>query len=305
MIFRLPSSIQPEGTMRWILLSFFAFLGFEVGSLRAKSPSPLPKVQTNIVYGKAGEKELKLDMAKPEGKGPFPVVVCVHGGAWRMGNKRDLQDLLPYLAKRGYVGVSIGYRLAPDAVFPAQIEDCKTAVRYLRANAEKYGIDKERIGAMGFSAGGHLVALMGLADASAGFEGTLYPNESSKVQCVVDYFGPTDFADYAKDESAQRSTFIPLMGAKYEERPELHDKASPVNYVNKAAPPFLIFHGTKDWLVSHEQSRKLNDKLKKAGASVEYVEIPNESHGWGGEVGKATTKKMMDFFDANLKKRAQ
>ncbi|WP_020474260.1 alpha/beta hydrolase [Zavarzinella formosa] len=261
------------------------------------------KIETNIVYGKAGDRELKLDMAVPPvGKGPFPVVVCVHGGGWRMGNRKDMHPWLPVLAERGFVAVSVGYRLAPDYQFPSQIEDCKTAVRFLRANAEKYHIRKDRFGVMGYSAGGHLVALMGLTDAKDGFEGKQYPEESSIVQCVVDYFGPTDLAAFGKDDTAQRSMLSPLMGGSYKEKAADHDKASPITHVKKDAPPFLIFHGTKDWIVPIEQSRMLADKLKKAGANVTYVEVPDESHGWTGKAGKETTSKTIEFLKDYLMK---
>src|SRR5262249_4168776 len=145
----------------------------------AEPKSKIP-VETDIVYAKVGDKELKLDLARPpEGKGPFPVVVLFHGGGWRMGNKRDVRGWLPFLAEHGYVEASVGYRLAPDYTFPAQIEDAKTAVRFLQANAEKYGIDKERFAAMGWSAGGHVSCLLGLTGEKAGFEGKEYSKESS------------------------------------------------------------------------------------------------------------------------------
>lgn len=260
------------------------------------------KVETDIVYGKAGDRELKLDLCRPEGTGPHPCVVCVHGGGWRMGNKRDLRNWLELLAGRGYLAVSVGYRLSPDHIFPAQIEDCKTAVRYLRSHAEKYQLDRNRIGAMGYSAGGHLVLLMGLTDAKSGFEGRLYPDQSSNVTCVVDYFGPTDFAAYKDDDSAQRSMIGPFLGGKFTEKPEVHKKASPIEYVRKEVPPILIFHGTKDWVVPIEQSRNLKAKLSQAGASVELIEVPNEGHGWEGKPLRTTTDATLDFFNKHLKK---
>lgn len=264
---------------------------------------PKAKIETDIVYRTVAKTEVKLDLCRPtEGKGPFPVVMCVHGGGWRMGNKRDLHSWLEALSRQGYVGVSVGYRLAPDHKFPAQIEDCKTAVRFLRANAAKYNIDKERIGVMGYSAGGHLVCLLGLTDSKAGFDGPDYPKESSAVQLVVDYFGPKDFASYAKDDAAQRSMLGPLIGAKYNDDPKAHERAAPLNYVNKATPPFLLFHGTKDWMVPVEQSRQFYDKMKKAGANITLVEVPDESHGWTGEPQRRTNRQTFDFLADHLKK---
>ena len=139
------------------------------------------------------------------------------------------------------MAASVGYRLVPDYTFPAQIEDAKTAVRFLRANAAKYGIDKDRFAALGYSAGGHLACLLGLADETCGFEGKGCPEESSRVQAVVDYFGPTDLTGFAKDASAQRGIFGPLIGAKYPENPKAHERASPdqVRVESRPAVPDL------------------------------------------------------------------
>lgn len=288
-------------TRNWVV-SFAGLLCLCPLSFSAE-PKSKALVQTDIVYTKVGDKELKLDLAKPtEGKGPFPVVVLYHGGGWRMGNKRDVRSWLPFFADCGYVAVSVGYRLAPDFTFPSQIEDAKTAVRFLRANAEKYQINKDRFAAMGWSAGGHLSCLLGLTDEKAGFEGTEYLRESSRVQAVVDYFGPTDLAGFAKDATAQRGMLGPFIGAKFDENPTAHEKASPIKYVSKAAPPFLIFHGTKDLVVPIEQSRQLAAKLKEVGVSAKLVEVPGEGHGWNGPAGVETTEETIKFLDEKLKK---
>jgi acetyl esterase/lipase len=285
------------------MIQRFFFAGVLLSAFAASAFGQSPKVEADVVYGKAGDRELKLDLCRPTtGKGPYPAVVCLHGGGWRMGNKKELRGWLELLAERGFVAISVGYRLAPDAVFPSQIVDCKTATRFLRANAAKYDIDKSRIGAMGFSAGGHLVCLMGLCDSKCGFEGELYADQSSDVQCVVNYFGPADFAGFKDDASAQRSMIGPFIGAKFDEKPDLHKKASPVEYVKKEAPPMLIFHGTKDWIVPIEQSRQLKEKLKARGASVELIEVPDEGHGWQGQKGLDTTRATLEFFAKHLKK---
>jgi acetyl esterase/lipase len=259
--------------------------------------------ELDVVYAKSGDKDLKLDLARPTGgKGPYPCVVCLHGGGWRLGNKRDLREWIRFLAGEGYVAASVGYRLAPAHTFPAQIEDAKTAVRFLRANAAKYQIDKDRFGALGYSAGGHLACLLGLTDESCGFEGKECPGESSRVQAVVDYFGPADLTAFAKDASAQRGMIGPFIGAKYDEKPEAHERASPIKYVSKNAPPFLILHGTKDGIVSIDQSRRLAGKLKEAGVSVRLVEVADEGHGWGGKAGADTTGETIRFLHEKLKK---
>jgi acetyl esterase/lipase len=263
---------------------------------------PKPALDLDITYAKVGDKELKLDLAKPEGKGPFPCVVLFHGGGWRMGNKKDVRSWLPFLAEEGYVAASVGYRLVPDATFPAQIEDGKTAVRFLRANADKYGIDKNRVAAMGWSAGGHLACMLGLTDPKCGFEGKECSDQSSRVQAVVDYFGPTDLAAFGKDELAQKGVLAPFVGKRYADDPAAHEKASPVKYVTKDAPPFLIFHGRKDWVVPIEQSRELAEKLRDVRVPVKLVEVPLEGHGWDGKANGETTRETLKFLAEKLKK---
>ena len=261
------------------------------------------KPDLDITYARAGDKELKLDLARPaEGKGPFPCVVLFHGGGWRMGNKKDVRSWLTFLAKEGYVAASVGYRLVPDATFPAPVEDAKSAVRFLRANAEKYGIDKDRFAAMGWSAGGHLACLLGLTDPKCGFEGKECSDQSSRVQAVVDYFGPTDLAAFGQNELAQKGMLAPFIGSRFADNPAAHEKASPVKYVTKDAPPFLIFHGTRDWVVPVEQSRLLAEKLKDVGASVKLVEVSGEGHGWEGKTNAETTRETVRFLAERLKK---
>jgi acetyl esterase/lipase len=282
-------------SIRWAVVALVAVVA-PVGA------EPKPALDLDITYAKAGDKELKLDLAKPEGKGPFPCVVLFHGGGWRMGNKKDVRSWLPFLAEEGYVAASVGYRLVPDATFPAQIEDGKTAVRFLRANAKKYGIDKDRVAAMGWSAGGHLACMLGLADPKCGFEGKECSDQSSRVQAVVDYFGPTDLAAFGKDELAQKGMLAPFVGKRYADDPAAHEKASPVKYVTKDAPPFLIFHGTKDWVVPIEQSRELAEKLKDVHVPVKLVEVPGEGHGWDGKANGETTRETLKFLAEKLKK---
>jgi len=219
-----------------------------------------------------------LDIYLPdEGEGPFPVIAVIHGGAWMMGDKRDVQQL-PMLEgrKRGYAVVCIGYRLSWEAIFPAQIFDCKAAIRFIRGNAERYGFDPRRIAAWGGSAGGHLSALVGtsagvkdLEDLSMGS-----PDQDSSVQAVVDWFGPTE--DFLKmdeelkasgsgvpDHSTPGSPESMLLGRLITEVPELVRWVSPMTYVSANTPPFLIQHGLKDQLVPVEQSIHFVAALEK------------------------------------------
>ena len=177
-------------------------------------------------YAVAGGETLRLDFAAPPGPGPFPLVVCLHGGAWKVGTRKELslpvlwtdfgvggalprpapglvgrhhadsQSLLDYLSERGYAAASVSYRLAPAHKFPAQVVDAATAVRYLRANAAGFRIDPDRVAVAGFSAGGHLAGLLGTADRVPEFAGPLYPEQSAKVKAVLNYFGPADLTLY-------------------------------------------------------------------------------------------------------------
>ncbi len=279
-----------------VIIAIFCFAGF------ARTADKI-KTESDITYSKVDNQELKLDIAYPDGKGPYPAIVCVHGGAWHFGKRTDLDWMPRWFVPEGYVVVTISYRLLPEGKFPAPVEDCKTAVRWLRADAEKYHIDKDRIGAVGFSAGGHLVCMLGVTDSKDGFDGKQLPGYSSKVQAVVSFFGPTDLSLFGGDFAAENTTFVPMLGATYKDKPELYRKASPITYVKRNAPPFLFMHGTKDWLVPIEHSRKMMDKLKEAGGKPEIFEVKDEGHGdWNRARWQQTMAACVKFFDEHLKK---
>jgi acetyl esterase/lipase len=273
--------------------------------LYADDKQPEVCTERDLVYGKGGDKELQLDLAMPkEGDGPFPVVVCIHGGGWRGGKRQDMSKTIEVLAGRGYVAVTPSYRLAPDAKFPCQIEDVKAAVRWLRANAKTYKIDPDHIGAIGFSAGAHLACLLGVTDKDDGLEGKGgNGDQSSRVHCVISFFGPTDLTREDWSKEIEDNILIPFLGGTIKDKPEQYKKASPVTYVKKNAPPFLFFHGDKDKIVGVEQSKILCDALKKAGGSAKVEVIEGEGHGWAGEKLKDSVEKMVAFLDANLKKK--
>ena len=178
------------------------------------------RVERDLVYGKGGAVDLQLDLATPaQGKGPFPAVVCIHGGGWRGGSRQQLDGLIKVLAKRGFVAATVSYRLTDKAAFPAQIEDCKAAVRWLRANAEKYRIRADAVGAVGFSAGAHLASLLGTADKSAELEGQGgNADQSSRVQAVVSFFGPSDFTVKTWDKKVEDFFLVPFFGGTFEEK---------------------------------------------------------------------------------------
>jgi acetyl esterase/lipase len=180
-------------------------------------------VEENITYGKAGDTELKLDLARPQGEGPFPAIVFIHGGGWSGGSRQAYRGQIQEAAKRGYVAATISYRLmkfdekkkqttTAAPIFPAQIHDAKAAIRWVRANAKKYHVDPDRIGVTGGSAGGHLSLLVGLTDPASGLEGESgNPEQSSRVQAVVNYFGPTDMV-FCYEKSSVAWIFRLFMG---------------------------------------------------------------------------------------------
>ena len=270
-------------------------------------------VEEGITYGKAGDTELKLDLARPEGDGPFPAIVFIHGGGWYQGSRQGYRRQIEEAAKRGYVAITISYRLmqfdeskkettSATPIFPAQIHDAKAAVRWLRANAKKYHVDPDRIGVTGGSAGGHLSLLVGLTDPAANLEGDSgSPDQSSRVQAVVNVFGPTDMA-FCDERSSVAWIFRLFMGGTPHEAAERYKAASPINYVSADDPPVLTLHGDQDALVPVEQARKLDEKLKAVGASHTLMVFEGQGHGFGGEYQQKAEKATWDFFDEHLKK---
>lgn len=247
------------------------------------------EVKRNLTYAEVDGRSLKLDIYLPEeSKTPRPLIVWVHGGAWRAGSK-DRCPAKSFVSK-GYVVASISYRLSQVARFPAQIQDCKAAIRWLRANAKKYQIDPKRVGVWGSSAGGHLVALLGSSGDVKEFD-TLgeHRNESSRVQAVVDFFGPTDFLQMNAhalpgsrlDHDAPNSPESLLIGGPIQKNKEKVARANPITYVSKDDPPFLIVHGDKDPLVPLHQSQLFYQALKNANVSVELKVVKGAGHGFG------------------------
>ena len=269
----------------------------------AQAPPAAIQIENSLTYGKGGDTNLLLDLAMPaQGDGPFPAVVCIHGGGWRGGKRQDLSQIMKTLASRGFVAATISYRLAPEAKFPAAVEDCKAAVRWLRANATKYKIDKDHIGAVGFSAGGHLVCMLGVTSKEDNLEGSGgSPGQSSSVQAVVDFFGPTDLASADWSEDVRTRAVAPFLGDTVANKPDLYRKASPISYVKAGAPAFLILHGTEDPTVSIEQSRNFAKKMQENGGQVKVIEVAGAGHGWGGDQMLKSTEETVKFLNTQLR----
>jgi acetyl esterase/lipase len=258
----------------------------------------------DVEFGTGGETKLKLDIARPSSAGKaLPCIVVIHGGGWRGGNfKLHVPQIFDF-AKHGYVSATVQYRLVPTARWPAQIEDVKCAVRYLRANADKYGIDSSRFGAIGFSAGAHLSMLLGTMDKQDGLEGTGgNSGPSSKVQAVVSYFGPTDLAQTDFPEVVNGMLYD-FLGGQRQERADAFKAASPVNYIDKEDAPILHFQGTKDRLVPFAQAYLLSDAMTKAGLPGRVELLQGADHGWGGVELARTIAASKTFFDEHLKKQ--
>ena len=255
-----------------------------------------------IEYAAAGDEHLQLNLARPKGEGPFPAVLCIHGGGFRAGNRESYDALCKKLAARGYVAATATYRLAPKHPFPAAVHDVKAAVRWLRANAAKYQIAPARIGVTGGSAGGHLAQFLSVTAGVAQFEGDLgNRDQSSAVACVVNYYGPSDLTkSYGK--SVDAAEVLPLfLGGNLEQARHRHILASPLYWVTPEAAPTLCIHGTEDKYVAHEQAEWIVERLQAADVEAELLTLEGAGHGFKGADQEKAEAAMFAFFDRHLK----
>jgi acetyl esterase/lipase len=281
---------------------------------KAQPPPVVPEgveAHRDLAYVKNGHARQVLDLFIPmEAGGPLPVVVWIHGGAWSAGDKSGCPPLRVGYTQRGYAVASLNYRLSQHASFPAQIEDCKAAIRWLRANAKRYNLDAARIGVWGSSAGGHLAALLGVTGDVKIFDVGAHLDHSSAVACVMNDFGPTDFLQMdahgprgaAAGHNGPNSPESRLIGGQITlpENKAKVERANPVTYVSNGDAPFLINHGDEDGTVPHHQSELLFDALKAADVPVRFNTVKGGGHGAG--FGGAQLEVMRrDFVDMHLK----
>lgn len=305
---------------RVAVLLVVAFCSIAEAAPDATRPArkPLPPgvlADFDVKYVPDGDPSQTLDVYYPEKTAdkPVPLLVWIHGGGWYSGSKAER----PYVGRvnNGYIFASVEYRFSQKAVFPAQAQDCQAAIRWLRANAKKYNIDPNHIGVGGLSAGGHLVAILGVTGGKHIFP-AIGGNEdqSDRVQAVCDLYGPTDFntvyeQSHVKDGVKtmwswnQGDPYSRLIGGKMGagQNKQKCDEASPVNYVSKDNAPFLILHGDRDRAVPYEQSVELADLLTKAGVEVTLQRLPGSDHGGPAFNLMPVHYLVRDFFDKHLK----
>lgn len=298
-----------ESNLRYRLFLIIGFF-FSIAACQSLpenfDKNKLGTVGRDVTYCTMDGVDLTMDIYYPTTKEKqWPVIVYVHSGGWTSGTKAVGMVDKETLQEAGFLLVSVEYRLAPTYKFPAMIEDVKCAVRFLRAHADEYNIDPERFGAIGLSAGGQLVSLLGLTDQTAGFDVGEYLNYSSQVQAVVDICGVADLTPpFTKTLFFDR---MEVFGT-FDDRDPIFAKASPVSYVTPGAPPFLMFHGEFDTTVPPKQSMRLLNHLDVSGVEAELVLVKNADHSFLSANGKPIDpsleeieNKIVSFFEQKLK----
>jgi acetyl esterase/lipase len=303
---------MPKHTSPLETIAFAIFFSLGTGLLLAQQPPPNQApddvaLLRSVPFGKGGDQTLVMHILRPKvlPKDPMPVLVYIHGSAWGRDNKDLAIARLIATAQQGYFGATIQVRTTTEAVFPAQIEDAKCAIRFLRAKAEEYHLDTERIGVWGDSSGGHLAALVGTTADVKELEGKGgWPEYSSRVHAVCAMCPAVDFLapDWPERHciGPNGPAFRLLGGDPRTEKRELSRKASPITYVNKACPPFFIVHGDNDTTVPYSQGQRLLDSLKKAGVQAALHTIKGGNHGAVHQQDKIVVK---EFFDMQLKRK--
>jgi acetyl esterase/lipase len=264
--------------------------------------NPLSSVQQDVPYGTVGDHPLLLDIYQPseQSSAPRPAVVLIHGGGWTSFDKSTMHTMGMFLARCGFVAFAVDYRLmhGNENLWPAQLDDVQRAVRWVRANAAKYGVDADHIGAFGHSAGAQLAALLGMEDTRDNSDSAL-AKYSSRVQAVVEVSGPSDFT--AHRDADDNAFLVTFFGGDYAAHSKVWQDASPVFHVSKNVSPFLIMHGTQDTDVPLAQSQELADKLRQAGASVKFVTVEDVHTFQTPEARKRLALETQAFFTQYLR----
>jgi len=260
--------------------------------LAVPAPGGEPEILKDLVYAEPGGDRLQLDLAIPDGPGPHPTILFIHGGGWREGARQHAWGAVQDALRAGFAAASPSYRFAPGHVWPAQLDDVRSALRWLRANASKHRLDARRIGACGWSAGGHLSLMLGLAAPAAG--------DDARVEAVVNFFGPTDLTRDVFNDAVDK-ILADLTGGSREAKAAAYRDSSPVTHVSPGDAPVLTFHGTKDELVPDEQARVLHRALDLAGIPNRLEILEGRGHGWGGADGERTRDETLAFFDRHLR----
>lgn len=259
------------------------------------------EIHRNLDYAGNGNIRQALDIYIPQNRisEELPLVVYIHGGGWQRGSKNYAGRGMPYLRTGRYIFASINYRLLDQANILEMIYDCKAAIRYLKSNAKKYGIDKNKIGVWGTSAGGHLSAMIGLTSSSKALEGDIgnYEKESGSVTCAVNAFGPSNFlTQFKKFEGVFEES--PRFKSFFNSDMEIVKITSPINHADESCIPFFIYHGGNDKTVLINESENLYSKLKVSGAKEIYFQrITDGPHSVRHE---RITQQMLNFFDKYL-----
>lgn len=289
-------------------IAFFVALGF-VLSITQTSSTASPPVE-DVVFAKIGKTHLRLNILLPEKKETetkekVPLIVYIHGGGWKAGSYKNC--LVDWLPQHGFAVASVQYRLTHKAIFPAQLHDCKAAIRWLRAHADEYNFDAKRIGVTGTSAGGHLALMVGLTNGNKELEGTVGENldQSSAVSAVVDYYGATNFIVRSSTQPHKTekpgSVVFSLLGGAVSEKTDLAKLASPEFHISQDDPPILILHGDKDPVVPFNQSVIFEKAAKTAGLNVTLQAVPEAGHGGKAIFTKEYRQQVADFFKLHLK----
>lgn len=298
----------------WVAFAFVPLASLKGETPAVESAAPAAAVASpqwikDVDYVGDGNPKHQLDLLLPadrQGK-KLPLVVFIHGGSWLGGSRQDGNFMLQALAKAGYAAASISYRFSSEKPWPAQIYDCKAAIRFLRAQAADYQIDPNRIGVAGMSAGGHLVSLLGVSGDVKELEGSLggHTDMSSRVNCVVNFFGPEDFltaldqnADHPFYQKGDRNTLEKLFGGPLDKAADAEKQASPVTWVTKESAPFFTAHGTADPIVPFAQAQEIHTALQKAGVESHLIAMKDLGHGFTSD---ELNVLIMQFLDQHLR----